>query len=426
MLNNITSASTTEDAATLMVKTCGGATTHHNKVASWKLPPIFAFAGTIFAFVGLTFAAGAPSPLFVLFQKEWHFPAWVLTVAFAIYAITLLVTILITGSFSDYLGRRPILISALLTEAVSMLLFVFANDISWIIVARAIQGIATGAATSAFTAAIVELAPPQHKKLGALIGSTAPIGGLALGAIVTGFAIQFSQTPSLLIFSFLSVIFGLGTIVVYFSTETVPHRPETLRSLRPHLSIPAPARREFVASSLVLIATWMLAGLYFGLGPSILRGIFQLDSGMVNGLLVAVPPTFGVIASLAMGRFSTRRVIILGVTMALMGAGLTTSSVIGQWFLLLLVGAGFSGAGFGSAFSGVLRRLGPLALPSRRAELFAGVYLVSYLAYGLPALVAGVMIGVVGLLSTVIGYGLLTILAALFGLVAQLLLARTR
>lgn len=381
---------------------------------------MLAFIGVVLAFVSLTFAAGAPSPLFVLFQQEWHFPAWVLTVAFAIYAITLLLTILITGSFSDYLGRRPILIGALLTEVASMLLFVFATNISWIIVARAIQGVATGAATSAFTAAIVELAPPRHKKMGALIGSTAPIGGLALGAIVTGFAIQFSQTPSLIIFSFLSVVFVLGTLVVYFSTETVPRRPEALRSLRPRLSIPVPARREFVASSLVLVATWMLAGLFFGLGPSIVRGIFQLNNGMINGLLVAIPPTFGVIASLSLGRIGPRHLTIIGVMMALVGAGLTTISVVEEWFPMLLMGAGFSGAGFGAAFSGVLRMLGPLALPPRRAELFAGVYLVSYLAYGAPALVAGVMIGVVGLLSTVIGYGLLTILAASLGLVAQL------
>jgi hypothetical protein len=36
------------------------------------------------------------------------------------------------------------------------------------------------------------------------------------------------------------------------------------------------------------------------------------------------------------------------------------------------------------------------------------------------------MIGLVGLLNTVIGYGLLNILAALFGLIAQLKLARSR
>src|SRR6476660_5220188 len=97
--------------------------------AARTLPPMASFIGAAFALVGITFAAGAPSPLFVLYQQEWHFPAWVLTFAFAIYAITLLTTLLFAVSVSDYLGRRPVLIVALLTEVISMLLFVFANDI---------------------------------------------------------------------------------------------------------------------------------------------------------------------------------------------------------------------------------------------------------------------------------------------------------
>ncbi|OJV88812.1 MAG: MFS transporter [Chloroflexi bacterium 54-19] len=393
--------------------------------AGWALPPMASFIGAALALVGITFASGAPSPLFVVYQQEWHFPAWILTVAFAIYAITLITTLLFAGSFSDYLGRRPILIGALLTEIVSMLLFVFASDISWIILARAVQGIATGAATSTFTAAIVELAPERHKKFGALIGSTAPIGGLALGAIVTGMAIQFSQAPSLLIFGFLAAMFVLSIAVLVFSIETVERRPGALASLKPRLSVPVQARREFIGSSFVLTATWMLAGLFFGLGPSILRGIFHIEDGLINGFLVAVPPTAGTVTSLLSSRLTPRRAILLGTVVALVGAAITTVSVLVGWFPLLVLGAIGSGAGFGASFSGILRTLGPLAVPSRRAELFAGIYLVNYLALGAPALAAGILIGFFGLLATVTGYGILVVLAAAVSLGVQLRLARS-
>jgi len=393
--------------------------------AGWALPPMASFIGAALALVGITFASGAPSPLFVVYQQEWHFPAWILTVAFAIYAITLITTLLFAGSFSDYLGRRPILIGALLTEIVSMLLFVFASDISWIILARAVQGIATGAVTSTFTAAIVELAPERHKKFGALIGSTAPIGGLALGAIVTGMAIQFSQAPSLLIFGFLAAMFVLSIAVLVFSIETVERRPGALASLKPRLSVPVQARREFIGSSFVLTATWMLAGLFFGLGPSILRGIFHIEDGLINGFLVAVPPTAGTVTSLLSSRLTPRRAILLGTVVALVGAAITTVSVLVGWFPLLVLGAIGSGAGFGASFSGILRTLGPLAVPSRRAELFAGIYLVNYLALGAPALAAGILIGFFGLLATVTGYGILVVLAAAVSLGVQLRLARS-
>ena len=390
-----------------------------SKTVLWKLPPLVAFVGATLAFVGLTFAAGAPSPLFVLYQQEWHFESWLLTVAFAIYAITLLVTILIAGSVSDYLGRRPVLMVALLTELASTIMFAFADNITWIIVARAVQGIATGAATSTFTATIVELAPPQHKKLGSLIGSIAPFSGLAIGALFSGFAIEFSQAPSLIVFTFLAIIFALGVLTIYFATETVVSRPGALQSLRPHLAIPQPARRDFISGSFVLVATWMLAGLYFGLGPSVLRSVFHISDGLVSGFLVAVPPIAATFASLTTGRLAARYTTLLGISVAVLATALTTVAILVGWFPLFLVSAILSGAGFGAAFSGILRTLGPLANPARRAELFAGVYLISYLAYGAPALVAGIVIGYIGLQSTVIGYGLINVTLAVIGLVAQ-------
>ncbi len=385
-----------------------------------RLSPVAAFVGAALAFVGVTFAAGAPSPLFVLYQQEWGFPAWVLTIAFAIYAITLLVTLLIAGSLSDHIGRRPVLIGALALEVVSMLIFLFAQDIGWIIVARAIQGIATGAATGTFTAAIVELAPERHKKLGAVIGGTAPVGGLALGALITGAAVQFTTIPTVIVFSFLAVVFALGIVVVALSSETVSRRAGAVRSLIPRLSVPRAARAEFGAIVPVLIGTWMLAGLFLGLAPSIIRGVFHIDSGLVNGAIVALTPAAGAVAGFVLSRVPARTATIWGAASVVAGIVVTLSAVAFGLLPLLFVGGVLGGAGFGAAFSGALRILAPLAPAHQRAELFAAVYLVNYLAYGVPALIVGELIGVVGLLDAVIGYGIAAAVATAVGLVVQL------
>jgi MFS family permease len=384
------------------------------------LGPVGAFVGAALAFVSVTFAAGAPSPLFVLYQQQWGFPAWVLTIAFAIYAITLLVTLLIAGSLSDHIGRRPVLIGALALEIVAMLLFLFAQDIGWIIVARAVQGVATGAATGTFTASIVELAPERHKRLGAVIGSTAPVGGLALGALITGAAVQFTADPTVLIFSALAIVFAAGVVVVATSRETVASRPGALRSLIPRLTVPRAARREFAGAVPLLAATWMLAGLFLGLAPSIVRGVFHIDSGLVNGLIVALQPAVGALAGFLLSRAPARVTIVWGTVAVLIGVTLAVVAVAGSVLWLLFVAAVFGGAGFGVAFSATLRILAPLAPNHQRAELFAGVYLVSYLAYGVPALVVGELIGVVGLLPSVIGYALAIALVAAVALATQL------
>ena len=72
----------------------------------------------------------------------------------------------------------------------------------------------------------------------------------------------------------------------------------------------------------------------------------------------------------------------------------------------------------------MLRILAPLAPNDQRAELFAGIFLVSYLAYGLPALVAGELIGVIGLLPTTLGYAAAIAAAAVVALIVQALKPR--
>ena len=47
------------------------------------LPPGAAFAAAALTFAALYLAAGAPTPLLVVFQQEWGFAPWVLTIAFA-------------------------------------------------------------------------------------------------------------------------------------------------------------------------------------------------------------------------------------------------------------------------------------------------------------------------------------------------------
>ncbi len=400
----------------------GGATARSRRPV--RLRPTAAFAGTALAFVAVALAVGAPSPLFVLYEQEWGFAPWLLTVAFAIYAVTLLVTLLVAGSLSDHIGRRPVLIGALALQVVAMLMFLAATDIGWIIAARSVQGVATGAAMSTFTAALVELAPERRKKLGATIGSTAPVGGIALGAFFTGLAVQFTSAPTTLVFLTLALLFAAGILVVIASPETVGRRPGAVRSLIPRLVIPRAARGEFVGAIPLFLATWMLAGLFIGLSPSILHGVFHLDSGLLNGAIVAVPPAVGATVGLVLTRVAARRLTVWGMVAIIVGIALAGAGIGAVSLPMLFAGATVAGAGFGGGFSAMLRILAPLAPNDQRAELFAGIFLVSYLAYGVPALAAGELIATIGLLPTVLGYAAAIAVAAVVALVVQLRRAR--
>jgi MFS family permease len=387
--------------------------------ARWTLPPTAAFAGAALVFAALYVAAGAPTPLLVVFEQQWGFAPWVLTIAFASYAIGLLGSLLVVGSLSDHLGRRPVLVVALVVELVSMLMFVFAPGIGWVIAARTIQGIATGAATSAISAAVVELAPEKYKKLGTIIGSVAPAGGLGLGALLTGAAVQFTAHANLIVFTALSVLMVAGFAVAFFSTETVTPRPGALRALVPNVSVPPAARREFAAAIPVHLGSWMLAGLFMGLVPTIIRDIFGLHSGLLNGATAFVEPAAAAVAGFFLIRLTPRRTTLVGGAGVLAGTAIIVAGVAGGVFPLVWLGGIIGGVGFGASFSGALRTITPLVGPHQRAGLFAAVFLVAYLSFGVPTIIAGLLVEPLGLLTTILGYGVVIIAAAIAGLLAQ-------
>jgi predicted MFS family arabinose efflux permease len=390
----------------------------------FTLPSTAAFVGVAIAYAGLYLAAGAPSPLFVQYQQQWGFPAGLLTIAFAAYAFGLVAAILVAGSLSDFIGRRPVLIGALSVELISMVMFILAPNIGWVIVARIIQGLATGGATSAFAASLLELAPAKARNLGAIIGAAAPAGGLGLGALLAGIAVQFSAEASVIVFAGLAVIMVLGGLVAIFARETVVRQPGAVRSLQPRIVIPAAARGEFAATIPVLLASWMLAALFIGLAPTIIQSIFHIKSGLVDGLTVFIEPGAAAVIGFVLGRLTSRHTILVGGLAVFLGTAVIVAGIGIESLPLLWLGGIVGGVGFGASFSGTLRILGPFAQPHQRAELFAAVFLVAYLSFGIPAIILGQLVAPFGLLPTVIGFGGVTLVAAFAGALVRLRMAR--
>ncbi len=103
--------------------------------------------------------ASAPSPFYPVLQRDIGFSSATLTGIFAVYAVALLLTLLVTGSLSDHLGRRPVVSGALALLAVSMLAFWHADSVTLLVTARIVQGVASGLLLSSLTATVVDLEP---------------------------------------------------------------------------------------------------------------------------------------------------------------------------------------------------------------------------------------------------------------------------
>ncbi|SNS34679.1 MFS transporter [Actinacidiphila glaucinigra] len=377
-------------------------------------------AATLLAFLA---ASSAPSPLYVVYQHQWGFSPIVLTTVFAVYVLALLVALLTVGGLSDHVGRRPVLLAALVVEAAAMVVFLAADGVGALFLARVLQGVATGAAAGAISAGLIDLQPSPTSPLGSLLNTAAPATGLAAGALGAGLLVEYAPAPTRLVFVVLTAVFVVLAALVLFLPDPVSPRPGAWASLRPRAAVPAQARRTFLAATPCLVATWAMGGLYLALGPSLTAGVLHLGSHLVGGLVVTTLFGVAAVASLVVRDVTPQRMMTGGSAVLAAGTGLTLLALAGPSTTLFFVGTGLAGFGFGAAFLGAFRSLAALARPTERAELFASVYVVSYLALSVPAVLAGLAVPSFGLHDTAMVYGaavvLLALLAAVSGAVVR-------
>lgn len=377
------------------------------------------FAGISAAMVAILVAAGAPTPLLPIYQHQWGFAPWVLTLAFGIYAFSLLVSILVIGSLSDYVGRRPLMIAALAIDLVAMVMFLFAPSIGWVIAARVVQGVATGAASSALSAAVVELAPERFKKLGAQMTSMAPLGGLAIGALFAGLLAEFASDATFEVWLVLAVVMAAGTVFAVFTPETATRKPGAVASLNPRISLPVQVRKLYWTSVPGIVGGFMTMTAFMGLVPALLVAVFSVQSPIVGSLLAFVALGASTVASAFSSGVKAPRLRLGGTIAMVAGAVLFIGSIGATSLPLLWAAAIVGGGGIGASFAGTTRGLVPEVAPHERAGLFTAIFFVGYLAMGSSAIIAGLFVGVVGAAAMAIGYGIVVAIVALVSVVAM-------
>jgi MFS family permease len=208
--------------------------------------------------------------------------------------------------------------------------------------------------------------------------------------------------------------------------ETVRPLPGALASLRPRVAVPAAARRAFAGAAPTMLATWALGGLMFSVGGSLVRTVFGAPNSAVVGLVLGVFAGSAAVAGVLVSHLAPAPMERLGTAALTAGTGLFLGALGSSSLALFVVASAVAGAGFGSGFLGTLRSVTQLARPHERAALLSAVYVTSYLAFSIPALVAGVLITRIGLRDTALYYGGLVGVAALVSLGAGVLAARPR
>jgi len=358
------------------------------------------------------FAASAPAPLYGVYQAQFRFSAATLTAVFAVYALVVLITLLVFGSLSDYLGRRPVIIATLAVNIGACALFLTAQGVGLLFAARVLQGIAVGAATGALGAALIDLQPGRGR-LAPVVNTAATIFGLAAGALGASALVQYGPAPTHLVWWLLLGAFAVAITGILVMPEPAARRPGVLASLRPRVKVPPRARGTFAVAVPCLQAAWALAGLYLSLGPSLAAQVLASPNRLCGGLVVFLLAGTGAAATVAFRSLAPPTAMLAGCLVLLTGVAVTFAAIAAMSAAAFLAGTAVAGAGFGVAFLGAFRTLSALAGPGERAALIAGIFTVNYLAFGIPALIAGVAVTRYGLHHTALVYlGVIAVLAA--------------
>ena len=269
----------------------------------------------------MTFSASgaAPTPLYHLYQEHFGLTPALVTVIFAAYALSLLLALLTTGALSDHVGRRPTVLGALMLNIIAMVLFITAGSGAALIAARAVQGFATGVATAALGAAILDV----DQRRGPVLNSVTVFAGLTVGTLGAATLVTFAPDPAQLVYVVLLTLSGIEALLIWHMPETAQTKPGALTSLRPHVSIPIQARQTLAQLTPVTFASWALGGFYFSLMPALVRVATGATLPIVGGLVVAALTFSSVIAVLSLLSIPADRVLLGAIPALALGVAIT-------------------------------------------------------------------------------------------------------
>jgi MFS family permease len=340
-----------------------------------------------------------PSPLYQACATLWHFSPLTLTLVYATYAFGVLTTLLLAGSVSDQMGRRPTLIVALTALMGSAVLYLLAASVAWLFVARGLQGLATGAALSAASAAILDL-KPNHDATGVgITNAVVSAGGIALGILVSSSLADLGWESRVLPYLVLLGLFGGALLGVWVMPEPVA-KTLRMRMAPRRPTVPTAIRGPFLLASLAALASWSIGGLFFSLGPALSDDLFKSTNVIVSAVGVVALAGSAALAGLVLGRIPPWVAASAGsLPLAAGVVMIVTATAIGS-SPIYLIGSVLGGVGFGLAFLGGLRGLVSVVPERDRGSVMSAFYVVAYASLSVPAVVAGALVPHLGLRTT--------------------------
>jgi predicted MFS family arabinose efflux permease len=363
-----------------------------------------------------------PAPLYPLYQARSGFSTFMITVIFAVYAVGVMISLLLAGHVSDWVGRKKILIPALGLELVAAAIFLTAPSLPWLILARLVTGLGVGMLTATATAHLHELhtrhRPDASGQRFEAVATAANIGGLGVGALVSGVLAQYVDGPLRTPYLVFAGLLLLSIAAVALTPETVEEKLVRPAYRPQRISADHGDRHGYIAAAAAGFASFAVFGVFTSVAPGFVGGTLQHPSPATAGLVV-----FAVFGPAAAAQTLTSRMrrgakLATGLAAQALGLVLLTVGMHATNLSAFLVGGAITGIGAGMLFKAAVGAVVTMAAPAMRGEALAGLFLISYLGLSLPAVGIGIVTRYVT--ATTAMTALAVVLLVLLGAVATL------
>ncbi|HEX2285772.1 MAG TPA: MFS transporter [Mycobacterium sp.] len=348
--------------------------------------PRFAFPLLAYAFAVIMLGTTLPTPMYAVYGEHMHFSVLTTTVIYATYAGGVLFTLLAFGRWSDAVGRRPVLLAGVAFGLASAVVFLSAESVPQLLVARVLSGLSAGLFTGTATAAIIEAAPDHWRGRAAAVATVANIGGLGAGPLLSGLLVEYAPAPLHLSFIVHIALLALATAAIVVIPET-SERSGSIGLQR--LSVPSEVRSVFATAAVAAFAGFAVTGLFTSVAPAFLANVVGIHNHAVAGLIVCTIFAASAFAQVAAGRIAPQRAIAVGCALLIVGMAILAGALHFSSLAGLIVAAVVSGVGQGISFSRGLAAVAEKTPPARRAEVSSTYFVVAYVAISVPVVGEG-------------------------------------
>jgi MFS family permease len=333
-----------------------------------------------------------PTPLWSLYAQHDRFSSFTVTIAFAVYALAVAVSLIFAGHLSDWHGRRRVLMPALALEILASAVFLVWPSLPGLLVGRMLSGLGIGVVTATATAWLSELHGPDSRRA-QIVSTAANLGGLGLGALISGALAQWAGDALRLPFIVFTAALSVAWMALLAATETRGRRLPRPRYRPQWISVPPQARGRFFAAALGAAITFAVFGLLTSLAPTFLAVTLHQPSHALAGAVTFTAFATAALAQTIAASRTTQQLLTAAIPTLLTGLGLLTIAV---WLPtpslgVFLAGDLVVGAGSGLMFKGTIATVSDISSQEHRAEALASIFFAAYLGLAGPVIGLGAL-----------------------------------